>query len=423
MFDLAAEALTRLDNFPWDVRAVAVLRALKNAGHEAYFVGGVVRDVILGQTVNDYDVATAAHPGEIAAIFPPEKLIETGVKHGTYTVISNGLVVELTSYRIDGEYIDGRRPDRVDFTRALDEDLSRRDFTINAMAYSPLMTKMRFVDQHEGLADIAAKLIRAVGNPYKRFSEDALRILRALRLAAELDFALESETAQCCNELAAQLRGLAAERITKELWRFLMAEKVEALFLLCPKVWREVVPDLAEYSDEKFAEQVRGLDRLLPAAILRLVWLLRGTDAHAIELLRLSRRQQDDFKALRSHCVQGIRSELSAKKALGALGWALFTNLISYLKLADPSAEAEYLLLYDKAKIWRDEGICLSRFQLAVSGRDLMNLDIQIGPELGRLLDLLLDEVMSGTLENKAPALMARADVLVNLKEIEFKTD
>lgn len=417
MEDIVSVALDRLDRFAWDLRAVAVLRSLQKAGFEAYFVGGIVRDVILGQAVNDYDVATAANPAEIASIFPADRLIETGLKHGTYTVISNGLAVELTSYRIDGEYVDGRRPETVDFTRALDEDLARRDFTINAMAYSPLAAETRFVDRHEGLADMRAKLIRAVGNPYRRFTEDALRILRALRLAAELDFTLEDETARCCNHLADRLQGLAAERITKELGRLLMAKKVESLFLLCPDVWREVIQDLNEFSAAAFARQVQGLDQLLPAATLRLVWLLRNTAALTIEHLRLSRRQQEDFKLLRFYCEQGIRSELSAKKALGALGWSLFSQLLAYLKLADPTAESDYTALLKKAEIWRDEGICLSRFQLAVSGRDLMKLDIQVGPEVGRLLDVLLDEVMSGTLENKAPALMARADSLVSMHE------
>ena len=174
-----------------------VLDKLHNAGYEAYLAGGCVRDGLMGREPSDYDITTNALPRQTAACFEDFTVIETGIKHGTVTVVSGGENVEITTYRIDGTYADHRRPDTVCFTPRLEDDLSRRDFTMNAMAYSP---ERGLVDKFGGQDDIIERVVRCVGDPYERFEEDALRILRALRFASELGFVIDAETARAIHE-------------------------------------------------------------------------------------------------------------------------------------------------------------------------------------------------------------------------------
>ena len=181
--------------------AAAILRVLEDHGYEAFVVGGCVRDSLLGRNPNDWDITTSALPEEVKSLF--HKTIDTGLKHGTVTILSHGEAYEVTTYRIDGEYLDGRHPSEVTFTASLEEDLKRRDFTINAMAYSE---SAGLKDFFGGVADLEKGLIRAVGDPMKRFGEDALRIMRAVRFAAQLDYDIEPETVQAMKKLAPTLQ-------------------------------------------------------------------------------------------------------------------------------------------------------------------------------------------------------------------------
>ena len=194
--------------------AAYVLRALRAAGHEAYVVGGCVRDSLLGRVPVDWDVTTSALPEETKAVFSGAPVIETGIRHGTVTVLVDGEPVEITTYRVDGPYSDGRRPDSVAFTRSLREDLARRDFTVNAMAWSP---ETGLADPFGGADDLRGGVIRSVGDPARRFQEDALRILRALRFSAALGFSVEVKTAGALRAGRALLGKVSAERITAEL--------------------------------------------------------------------------------------------------------------------------------------------------------------------------------------------------------------
>ena len=199
----------------WDLRALAVLERLNAAGHRAVLVGGCVRDRLMGRTPHDYDAATSARPEQIREACAPMRVVETGVRHGTVTVLSGGLPVEVTTFRREGRYTDHRRPDRVEFTGDLGEDLARRDFTINAMAWEP----SGLTDPFGGRADLAAGVIRCVGEPERRFGEDALRLLRALRFAAQLDFRMEEGTAAGVRACAPQLACVSRERVAEELKR------------------------------------------------------------------------------------------------------------------------------------------------------------------------------------------------------------
>ena len=211
-------------NMPEYVRRA--LAMLEDAGFEAFAVGGCVRDSILGRTPNDWDICTAALPEETRAVFTGYRTIDTGMKHGTCTVLMDWEPLEITTYRIDGNYSDGRHPDRVWFSRDLREDLARRDFTVNAMAVD---RKGRLVDPFGGRADLAAQLIRAVGKPEDRFREDALRIIRALRFAAVLGFRIEEETADAVRSMAALCQGTSRERIFIELTKLLMGDSAAAV--------------------------------------------------------------------------------------------------------------------------------------------------------------------------------------------------
>ena len=219
----------------------AALSRLENAGFSAYAVGGCVRDHVLGFTPHDYDICTSATPERMQEVFKGERTIETGLKHGTLTVLLFGMPLEITTFRVDGAYSDGRHPDSVRFTARVEDDLSRRDFTINAMAYSP---KAGLVDHFCGQEDCRRGVIRCVGNPVERFGEDALRILRALRFSARLGFPVEEATARAIREGRAQLCHVSRERIAVELSGLLQGKDASGVLRQFPEVIEAVLPEL-----------------------------------------------------------------------------------------------------------------------------------------------------------------------------------
>ena len=265
----------------WDLRALAVLERLNAAGHRAVLVGGCVRDWLMGRSPHDYDAATSARPEQIREACAPMRVVETGVRHGTVTVLSGGLPVEVTTFRREGRYTDHRRPDRVEFTGDLGEDLARRDFTINAMAWEP----SGLTDPFGGRADLAAGVIRCVGEPERRFGEDALRLLRALRFAAQLDFRLEEGTAAGVRACAPQLACVSRERVAEELKRLVCGPAAGRVLLDCPEVLTgQVLPELApavgfdqrnpHHSYDVYTHCVRALERVPAEPGLRLAALL-----------------------------------------------------------------------------------------------------------------------------------------------------
>ena len=209
-----------------DSGANFIIEELEKNGYEGFVVGGCVRDTIMGRKPNDWDIATNAKPDEVMRIF--RKTIPTGIDHGTVTVMINKVAYELTTYRIDGEYVDMRHPEKVEFSKNIVDDLSRRDFTINAMAYNK---RIGLVDEFGGMDDIENKLIRCVGNPNKRFNEDALRMIRAVRFSAKLGFKIEEKTFQSILENASNIKKISIERINKELEETIKFDP-ESLFLL-----------------------------------------------------------------------------------------------------------------------------------------------------------------------------------------------
>lgn len=218
-----------------------VLNRLEENGFSAYVVGGCVRDYLLGRPINDFDVATSALPEEMLEIFKDYKTVDNGIKHGTVAVVSENKLVEVTTFRSDGTYTDSRRPDSVSFERNIEKDLARRDFTINAMAYRK---SEGIIDLYGGQEDLKNKLIRCVGNPHKRFSEDALRIMRGMRFASTLGFRIEEETISAMLETKSLLHKIAKERITSEFRGMLLGESVYDVLMSCRGVIYELIPEL-----------------------------------------------------------------------------------------------------------------------------------------------------------------------------------
>ena len=245
-----------------DPGAALLLDALHGAGHAAYAVGGCVRDSLLGLAPHDWDLCTAARPEQVMALFGEEKCIPTGLQHGTVTVKQGGRLYETTTFRTEGAYSDGRHPDAVCFVPDVREDLARRDFTINAMAYS---AEEGLIDPFGGRDDLAAHLVRAVGEPERRFEEDALRILRLYRFAARFGFAIDPATGAAARALGPHLDCVSAERIQEELLKLLAAPRPGSY--LEPAVLAVVVPELEpEKQPERFAELCRTIDRIEPTA-------------------------------------------------------------------------------------------------------------------------------------------------------------
>lgn len=264
-----------------------ILRALNERGHEAYVVGGCVRDSLLGRTPTDWDVTTSALPEETAGIFDAlggYTVAKTGLAHGTLTIIKEHCPVEITTYRVDGAYSDARHPDAVRFTRSLREDLSRRDFTINAMAYHP---DVGLVDYFSGRADLEARRICCVGDPDKRFGEDALRILRALRFASVLEFSLEKMTGESLHRQAFLLRQIAAERIAAEMNKLLCGPATFPVLMEYPDVFEVILPELSPMRDHPqynayhkydiYEHTMRAVQAAPPLSVLRWVLLLHDS--------------------------------------------------------------------------------------------------------------------------------------------------
>ena len=372
---------------------------LNEAGYEAYVVGGCVRDALMGCPPTDWDITTSALPQETLAVFRDFRTIETGIQHGTVTVIIDDTPLEITTYRVDGDYSDGRHPDAVTFTRSLKEDLKRRDFTVNAMAYHP---QLGLVDYFHGRRDLKRKTIRCVGDPKKRFSEDALRILRGLRFSSVLGFSLHPATRRAICRLADTLKCVSIERIAVE-WQKLIGGKNKAHVLReYADVLSVVLPDV----DCRKAAQ-RGVFATTTANWAALMLDLSPQRTEEVcRYLRLSNRMTEDVTALvRYRDLPLDATRRGVLHALHVLGPRLTEELIELRRnTVDGNA---FHRVWDQLERDMD---CVYRLKdLAVTGDDLILAGIPAGPEIGKVLDSLLEEVMSGACPNEKEPLMELA--------------
>lgn len=397
-----------------DPGAALLLDALHGAGHAAYAVGGCVRDSLLGLDPHDWDLCTSARPEQVMALFGEEKCIPTGLQHGTVTVKQGGRLYETTTFRTEGAYSDGRHPDAVCFVPDVREDLARRDFTINAMAYS---AEEGLIDPFGGRDDLAAHLVRAVGEPERRFEEDALRILRLYRFAARFGFAIDPATGAAARALGPHLDCVSAERIQEELLKLLAAPRPGSY--LEPAVLAIILPELEpEKQPERFAELCRTIDRIeptaknVPARLAALLWPLGEAGARkALRKLKCSNALTDEVTALEREApgTPGSEMQLTAKRLLGRYELQTIQRLTALCSARHPEQAEAFAALQAEAERLTAENACCRVSQLAVNGRDLMAAGVRPGPGLRQVLNALLEAVITGQTPNEKDALLAAA--------------
>ena len=395
--------------------AAALLDELHRAGFGAYAVGGCVRDSLLGLAPHDWDLCTAARPGQVMELFGEDRCIPTGLQHGTVTVKRDGKLYEITTFRTEGRYSDGRHPDSVAFVPDLREDLARRDFTINAMAYS---AEEGLCDPFGGREDLARGVVRAVGEPLRRFGEDALRILRLYRFAARFGFAIDEATEAAAKQLASHLDCVSAERIEEELNKLLAAPQPGAY--LEPEVLAFVLPELPPEELAKARKQVDALPagtEQVSARWAALLLPLGETGARkALKRLKCSNARIDGTAVLVRECGEKTPDALDkcdlclqAKRLLGRYDLHTVQQLTALWTALAPEEKASFDALRAEAEALTAQGACCRISQLAVSGRDLMAAGAAPGPGLRRVLEALLEEVVTGRLPNEKTELLAFA--------------
>lgn len=434
-----------LIHLPEDVKAI--LHTLQEAGYEAYAVGGCIRDSCFGRRPDDWDITTSAKPQETKALFG--KTIDTGIQHGTVTVIRHGRGYEVTTYRVDGEYEDGRHPKEVTFTASLKEDLRRRDFTVNAMAYNE---EDGLVDLFGGRQDLEQKIIRCVGEANERFEEDALRIMRAVRFSAQLGFSIEERTKEAIRGHAERLRQVSAERIQVELTKLVISPNPDFLRI----AWETGITAVVLPEFDHLMEQpqnnphhcfsvgehtLHAMQAVRPDKCLRLAMLLHDvakplcltTDAEGIDHFHghaqkgermaaqiLKRLRYDNHTTeLVSRLVKWHDVAIAPEKRRCAglpPGWERAFPLILEVKAADLAAQSDYQRTEKREWLERlrglyeeieREGNCLTIKDLAVNGRDLIQAGITPGPQLGLALQQLLEIVLEDPEKNTREYLLS----------------
>lgn len=391
-------------DFPIPAGCLAVTERLASRGYSAYLVGGCVRDLCRGVEPHDYDLTTSATPDEMKRALTGFRVIETGIAHGTLTVLSDGRSYEVTTFRVDGEYSDGRHPDGVVFTASLEEDLRRRDFTVNAMAYS---RADGLIDLFGGQADLASRLIRAVGDPDRRFTEDSLRVLRALRFSSTLGFSVEPNTAAALFRLAPSVRRVSPERIREELLKLLSGTASETVLKTYRDVLFAAVPALAPIGDE-WNNAASAASRLSSDPPLALAALARplGADATAalFRSLKTDRKSERRASAAVAAYAAGLPAILPRTGLfLVDFGEEAARDAVALARAyRDPAAPAAEKALAAFPSTGRPAMLA----DLAVRGDDLAG--IPAGPARKEALDALLRLAASGEVENEREALLAR---------------
>ena len=428
--------------------AITAMERLEEAGYEAYIVGGSLRDILMDRNVHDFDITSSAKPEKVMEVLSDFKVIPTGLKHGTVTVLIEDEPVEITTFRSESGYSDGRHPDRVSFAKSVEDDLGRRDFTMNAMA---CRINGELVDLFGGQKDIANKLIRTVGDAKERFSEDGLRILRAIRFAAVLGFEVEAGTRDAIHHMAYMIEKVSEERIVSEFNKIMLSENPSTYLREYKDIICIFIPELEacigfdqknhHHVHDVFEHTLRVIDNTPSKLDLRLAALFHdiskpicfeiGSDGeghfygHASKSAEMAenilRRLKYDnvtitdvCQLVKYHDHQIENSDKIIKRMLRRLGDEDFFNLLD-LKRADNYGQSEEFRyrqdilqeLERSARRILEENACFSLKDMAIKGSDLIKLGMAQGPEIGEVLEMLLDKVISGEIKNDRQELIA----------------
>lgn len=420
-----------------------VLDRLTEKGHQAYLVGGAVRDRIMQRPNSDYDITSSASPDEVKAAFPEYTVLETGIRHGTVTVLMGDYPVEITAFRSESGYSDGRHPDKVTFVKSLKEDLGRRDFTVNAIAYNK---KTGYHDPYGGIADINSRLIRCVGDPEERFNEDHLRILRAARFASTLGFAVEKETAIAMHKGCESVATVAKERIFSELCKLLCGENVKSVLTEFSDLIFTIIPELKwEYGFDQnnpnhcftlYEHTVNTVSYVEPKLHLRLAMLL-----HDIAKPMCETRDEYGISHYKGHPEAGVTvaqtvlkrlkaptalintvctliryhdirykatDRVAVKRLIGKVGIKTVRDILKLRKADTLSQSPRYYYRLDGLNKLSElvnelEGMdaAFTVRDLALSGRDIIALGVREGPQVGKILNETLEDVISDKVENE----------------------
>lgn len=395
-------------NLPDNVNLI--LNRLEGAGFAAYCVGGCVRDSLMGKEPLDWDICTSAEPQETVKVFEGFKTVNNnGLKHGTVTVILEGKPYEITTFRTDGEYLDNRRPENVTFVKSIEGDLARRDFTINAMAFSP---KRGFTDLFGGIEDIKNGIIKCVGDAEKRFHEDALRIMRALRFAAALGFEIESKTANAAVLCRGLLKNISAERICAEFLKLMKGKAAEKILKAYPEIFAEILPQ--PFNGDYFtaaAEAGKQTDfKNRVAVFLHLLYKCPEGVKKAAKKLKMSR----EFTSFLANVSQNFdlplpKDLVTMRRLVKTLGRETIADIINIK--GDSAADA----LLEEIK---NKNLCCSLKELDIDGGELVGLGIKQGKAVGDALDRLLNDVIDEKTENKKESLIKYTKKLLKSGEI-----
>ncbi|MCH5194907.1 MAG: HD domain-containing protein [Oscillospiraceae bacterium] len=426
-----------------------VIKKLESQGFEAYIVGGCVRDSFLGKTPKDYDITTSASPEEVKKCFDDCAVIETGIKHGTVTVVSEGENIEVTTFRIDGEYNDGRHPETVKFSKNLLDDLSRRDLTINAMAYNP---RVGLIDNFGGQSDLFSRRIVCVGDPAVRFKEDALRIMRAMRFSSELGFEIEENTAEAVHKMKELLSNVSMERVSDELSKLLMGESPRNVLTGYSDVISLIIPEIKScigfdqcnryHIYDVWTHSAYAVEHSVPELEIRLALLLHdigkpncfklddegnghffgheklGAEMSEKILKRL--RFPNDVvertaKLIKYHYVTPVNDQKVVRRLLAAVGEEDLFPLLEVMKGDNRAKHSSCLervrvleAMGERAREIIEQGMCIKIADLKVSGNDMIELGFS-GAKIGEVLKSLLDAVLDDKTNNTYDELMEYA--------------
>lgn len=394
---------------PKDVRHI--INVLMENGYEAYAVGGCVRDSILGRTPGDWDITTSALPMQVKALF--RRTIDTGIQHGTVTVMLGKNGYEVTTYRIDGKYEDSRHPKSVEFTFNLVEDLKRRDFTINAMAYND---EHGIVDAFDGMGDLKRRIIRCVGKAHDRFDEDALRILRAVRFSAQLGFDIEDDTAKAARELAPTLVKISRERIHTELNKLLLSDNPDYFSVVYDLgVMKIIIPELENidaHKLDKIKHFIKKTSAVLPeryAALLSCVdadtagRILKGLKLDNATILMAA-------KLVKYYNMNPVVSEAAVRHYINEVGENDALRIVDFnISICGSELIKGYTDMKKICVMVKERGDCTELRNLKISGRDLMEAGFPAGKQLGEILQKLLCEVLDNPKFNEYNYLLKRA--------------